>query len=133
MKITFYYHLHLIILFHYLEESLMQWCILELFPPNVNLVVVSLALDKENAFLMLQLMRYLKKKMFKPYNFLFFKIQNNVFFEQTVVRKVLGIVWDSRPSRMLINHTINIGCANAIKPSSTMEIALTLQCQIIDV
>jgi hypothetical protein len=50
-----------------------------------------------------------------------------------VVRKVLGVVWDSRPSRMLINHTINIFCANAIESSSTMEIALKLQCQIIDV
>jgi hypothetical protein len=49
------------------------------------------------------------------------------------VRKVLGIVWDSRPSSMLINHKINIACANAIEPSSTMEIALTLQYQIIDV
>jgi hypothetical protein len=49
------------------------------------------------------------------------------------VRKVLGIVWDSRPSRMLINYTINISCANAIDPSSTMAITLTLQCQIIDV
>jgi hypothetical protein len=50
-----------------------------------------------------------------------------------VVQTFLGVVWDSRPSRMLINHTINISCANAIEPSSTMEIALTLQCQIIDV
>jgi hypothetical protein len=55
------------------------------------------------------------------------------FFEQTLVQKVLGIVWGSRPSRMLSNHKINIVCANAIESSSTMEIALTLQCQIIDV
>ena len=50
-----------------------------------------------------------------------------------LIRKVLGVVWDSRPSRMLINYTINIACVNAINPSSTMEIALKLQCQIINV
>jgi hypothetical protein len=42
-------------------------------------------------------------------------------------KKVSDVVWDSRPSRMLINYTINISCGNAIDPSQTMEIALTLQ------
>ena len=44
------------------------------------------------------------------------------------VRKVSGVVWDSRPSRMLINYTINVSCGNAIDLPSTMEISLTLQC-----
>ena len=49
------------------------------------------------------------------------------------VQKVLGVVWDSPPSRMLINYTINIAWVNAIDMSSTMAITLTLQCWIIDV
>jgi hypothetical protein len=108
----------------------------DLSQPNVNLPTVSLVLDGENAFLLLQFMRYLIiiKKMFKPYTFFFLlKFRTMYFFEQTPVRKVLGVVWGSRPSRMLSNHKITIVCATAIEPSSTMEIALTLQCEIIDV
>jgi hypothetical protein len=37
-------------------------------------------------------------------------------------QKVSGVVWDSNPSRMLINYTINIACGIAIDSSSTMEI-----------
>ena len=80
LKITFYYHLHVIILFHSLEETLMSWCIPESFPPNVNLCVVSLDLDKENAFLMLQLMRYLKNKNVQTIQFLIFlNIEQYIF------------------------------------------------------
>jgi hypothetical protein len=73
----------------------------DLFQPNVNLPVVSLALDGENAFLLLQFMRYLIKKkkipMFQTIQSLsftfFLNIEQCIFFEQTcVLRKVLGIV-----------------------------------------
>jgi hypothetical protein len=61
----------------------------DLFQPNVNLPVVSLALDGENAFLLLQFMRYLKKKkMFKPYNFFFFlNIEQCIFLNRRLFEK----------------------------------------------
>jgi hypothetical protein len=62
----------------------------DLFQPNVNLPVVSLALDGENAFLLLQFMRYLikKKKNVQTIQFFFFlNIEQCIFLNRRLFEK----------------------------------------------